>query len=322
MKLRNWFYRHLAEKELIEWKPDYYNEAEKKVYEAQQEELRRLESGEEIAPPWHGSPSWNNPARFGGDSFHEQIWETFWTKLNDAEKREYLKKHKPSPEDWYQVIVKARTLENESATDYQNEQENTKTSVLKYFNLDSTKEDNWLKRQILRLTAGEEIEPPWITFPISLPAVGWNDHFLENWKLNIWIPFWDTLDEVEKKTYLQKYPPPDQEWRKNITENWTGKIRKTEDWFERQRMFLQNRDDHNVEPLNLPRYTFPHIPSEKTFWDESFIDRWLTEIWLPFWNGLTDEQQDEQLKYIAETNEEELQRLSRHEVRNIHKFKM
>lgn len=296
MKLKNWFFRQLVERGLIKEKYEYYTDAEKRTYDQMQEELRKLEAGEEIRPPWRGSPSWNNPARFVGNSFNEKTWDTFWERLNDEGKREYIRKHEPSPEDWYQVYVKARTLGGED-------------------------EKKWLVKQKKKLESQEEIEPPWITFPISLPSVGWDDYFLEGWKLEIWIPFWDGLSEDEKKKYLEQWNSPDEEWKENITKNWTGKLRKTDAWLERQKMFLEHQDDYFAEPLLLPRYVFPKIQSSKTIWDEKFIDQWMTEVWLPFWNSLSDEKQDEHLKYIEFQDEEEMKWLEKYEVKNFYKFK-
>ncbi len=321
MKLRNWILRQLADKNLIELKYDYFTDSEKEVYDYQQEELRKLKAGQDIDPPWKGSPSWNNPARFVHDPFRDQIWNTFWDGLNDEGKREYIKRHEPSPEDWYQLYVKARTLENEPDEEFTNEDEKSQESILAHYNLSGRKEDRWLFKQKKRLEADEELEPPWIKFPISLPNVGWDDYFLEKWKLEVWIPFWEKLSEEERKAYLKKWQPPNSEWRDNITRKWVGKIKKTEDWFERQKLFLKNQKDSYSEPILFPLFVFQEIPAEQTFWDEDFIDRWMQEIWLPYWNNLSDEEQDGHLKYIQLPNDKQFQVLANYKIKNLDKFK-
>lgn len=72
--------------------------------------------------------------------------------------------------------------------------------------------------------AGEEIEPPWIAFPHSSPIHGWNQGETEYWKLNVWLPFWTTMSEIERDRYLQRWQPPNDDWKESITAYWVGKI--------------------------------------------------------------------------------------------------
>lgn len=328
MNVKNWFLRQLVEKGLIRENYKYYTDAEKQSHDYQQEELRKLEAGEEIRPPWGNTAgggfytrSWEGCWRQGNSEWWiHTVWYPFWESLNDEKKREYLAKFNVPPEDWYQLLVKKRTLENFIEAEYLSEQDKLKDAVLNHFNLSIRKEDKWLFNQKQRVAAGKELEPPWITFPISLPDVGWDDYFLEGWKLEVWIPFWETLNGKERTAYLKKWPPPNDQWKENITQNWAGKIRKTEDWFERQKDFAKNQGIFS-EPILPPWCAFQKIPAQQTFWDEEFIDRWMREIWVPYWNQLNDEEQNRMFEYIGSPYEEMLQRMRRHTVKNLHKFK-
>ncbi len=302
MKLRNWFLRQIAERGLIEYKHDYYTDKDKRAYDDLQEEYRQAAAGEERKPLWGNSggelylPSWSGVWKHGGDD--QRIWYLFWDNINDQQKREYLVKHQAPPEDWYQKLIIERTL--------------------------GTKEKwKWLNEQKERVKNGAQLEPPWITFPISLSDVGWDDYFLESWKLNVWIPFWDKLNEEERTLYLAKFPPPDKEWKDNITIRWTGKIRKTAEWFARQRFFLENQTDHFdcVLRILFPWEAFPTITAKETTWDAEFTNKWLAEIWLPFWNSMNNEEQDEILVFQNLPENEWLEILARYEVKNFHKLK-
>jgi hypothetical protein len=70
----------------------------------------------------------------------------------------------------------------------------------------------WYENQIALLNEGKEIQPPWIAFPDSEPF-GWNQGYQEEWKSNVWMPFWGNLIIDEKKSYLKKWQPPTTEWK-------------------------------------------------------------------------------------------------------------
>lgn len=81
---------------------------------------------------------------------------------------------------------------------------------------------NWFAGQQSRLESGDEIEPPWIAFPNSLPF-SWRQGYREEWKNSVWIPFWQRLSEAERVHYLNRYEPPSEEWRETLTIYWAGK---------------------------------------------------------------------------------------------------
>jgi hypothetical protein len=303
VKLRNWFFRQLVERGLIKEKYEYYTDEEKRTYDLMQEELRKLEAGEEIEPPWGSGdgifyiPMWAGSWRCGPGEWRLNIWYSFWEKLNDEQKQEYLEKYKAPPEDWYQHLVVARTVGREWNT------------------------REWLNEQKDKIEAGEEIAPPWVTFPISLAKVGWDDFWLEDWKLEVWTPFWEQLSETERKAYLEKWSPPSKEWEENITEHWVGKIRKSETWFERQKFFLENQDSYLAPTILLPWQVFQKILSKKTFWDAEFIEQWLNEVWLPFWNIKSEEEQDNYLDSQSPPNDEWLSIFAKYKVNNLRKLK-
>jgi hypothetical protein len=76
--------------------------------------------------------------------------------------------------------------------------------------------ERWYAEQERKLVAGEEIEPPWIAFPASNPIHGWNQGYEEAWKLDVWSPFWRRLSVEEKNAYLDKWRPPNEDWRETL----------------------------------------------------------------------------------------------------------
>jgi hypothetical protein len=277
VKLQNWFFRQLVERGLIKEKYDYYTDEEKRTYDIMQEQLRKLEAGEEIEPPWGSGdgifylPTWSGSWRSGPGEWQRNIWQSFWEKLNDEQKREYLEKYKAPPEDWYQNLALARTVGERDTRE-------------------------WLNEQKDKVKAGEEIAPPWVTFPISLAEVGWDDLWLEEWKLEVWIPFWEQLSETERKAYLEKWPAPSKEWEENITEHWVGKIRKSETWFERQKALSEIKRGYYMYSIPVPWLAFPKIHAEETQWDKDIIERWRKEFWAPYRKSVTEEEFNEDMK--------------------------
>lgn len=98
--------------------------------------------------------------------------------------------------------------------------------ILKLFGINKDKNiidiEQWWAEQIETATAGGEIKPPWIVFPNSSPIYGWNQGGNEYWKTNVWMPFWTAMSEDERESYLEKWQPPDEDWRETITVYWTG----------------------------------------------------------------------------------------------------
>lgn len=83
----------------------------------------------------------------------------------------------------------------------------------------------WYAEQKDRLHSGEDIEPPWVVFPQSSPIYGWNQGTAEAWKNDIWIPFWNRMNEVEQGDYLKRWKPPSEDWFETLTIFWTGKFK-------------------------------------------------------------------------------------------------
>lgn len=65
------------------------------------------------------------------------------------------------------------------------------------------------------------IMPPWLAYPGNPPWWGgWRQGEAEAWLLKIWFPFWQARKPAEKASYLQTFPPPDEEWQTYMTEYW------------------------------------------------------------------------------------------------------
>lgn len=260
-------------------------------------ELRKLEDDEEIEPPWIAFPysepwGWNQGYQ---EEWKTNVWRPFWEKLNDEDKREYLEKWEPS-EVWYVHLVSADMLAHPKG------------------------QLAWHKEQRDKLLNGEEIEPPWRIFPLSLSSFGWDEGLLERWKLEVWIPFWDRLGLEERQIYIGKWPPPNDEWEENIISRWVGQIKKTEEWLGKQKSYLENPDTYSSKEIQRPWEVFPTIDAVETAWSDEFVSRWLDNIWVPFWNNLDGERQDEYLSRAQPPGDDWLQILSKHKIRNLQKL--
>jgi len=76
-------------------------------------------------------------------------------------------------------------------------------------------------RQLQAVRAGAESEPPWIAFPENAPWWGgWRQGYGEVWLQNVFLPFWKRLGPGEREEYLERWPPPDEDWREYLTEIW------------------------------------------------------------------------------------------------------
>lgn len=258
-------------------------------------ELRRkLEAGEEFEPPWVFSPNtepWSGEWKQGGGEYwiHE-FWNPFWKKLTDEQKRNYFEKWQP-PEGWYEQMVGGERI-------YQ-----------------SGGELDWFRGQQAKLEADEEIEPPWIAFPLSLALFGWNTGKTEQWKLEIWIPFWNKLSQTDKVKYLEKWQPPNEDWVKLITIDWTGKLEKASYWYYNQE---ENSQWNNY--VEVPWSAFPNNLAVYQ-WEEGEREKWLINIWLPYWNEMSEEAQNEYLEYKNPPDAEWLEILEKHKVKNLNKLR-
>jgi hypothetical protein len=68
-----------------------------------------------------------------------------------------------------------------------------------------------------------EPSPPWVAYPDADPWWGgWRQGSSEAWLTETWLPFWKRLSEVEIRAYLERWPPPTDEWRRYVTVLWAG----------------------------------------------------------------------------------------------------
>ena len=103
MNLKNKILRRLAEKEWIVWRPDYYTEAEKILQERYDEQMEKLEKGEELNPPWVVYNPDMSPWELRHDYWLINYWLPFWRNLNEKQRQAYREKWK-MPEEWYFVV--------------------------------------------------------------------------------------------------------------------------------------------------------------------------------------------------------------------------
>jgi hypothetical protein len=257
------------------------------------EQKRKLETGEEIEPPWIFAPNtepWSGEWRQGsGEYWMDEFWHPFWKKLSNDAKKIYLEKWLP-PENWYSRLVCGDRLYK------------------------SMGEFEWLKKQKEKLETEEEIEPPWVAFPSSYASFGWDSNETEHWKLEVWIPFWKKLSQSEKDGYLQKWQPPNEYWLKLITVDWNGKLKKADYWHENQKKHSELQDY-----VWVPWGEFPNN-SAIYEWEEGEREKWLQFVWLPYWNKLSDEKQDKYLEHMPPADSEWIEILKYHQVKNISKL--
>ncbi|AUX37088.1 hypothetical protein [Sorangium cellulosum] len=75
-----------------------------------------------------------------------------------------------------------------------------------------------MNRQISKLP----VRPPWVEYPGNDPWWGgWRQGESEEWLRTVFLPFWQRLGPEERDSYLTRWPPPDENWRSYLTENWT-----------------------------------------------------------------------------------------------------
>lgn len=66
---------------------------------------------------------------------------------------------------------------------------------------------------------GAEVQPPWIRYPRSCPWE-YKQGNAEYWLVEVFLPFWQGLTPREREDYLQRWPPPDDDWQTYMTEYW------------------------------------------------------------------------------------------------------
>lgn len=86
------------------------------------------------------------------------------------------------------------------------------SNYLYYISIDFCSEkdlDNFQKFMIKY----RELLPPWITFPdIFQGFPRWNQGYEEDYCIKNWLPYWESMDRLEKEKYMIKYNCP-KEWR-------------------------------------------------------------------------------------------------------------
>lgn len=61
---------------------------------------------------------------------------------------------------------------------------------------------------------GEDVVPPWIQYPGEEHWWGgWRQGNGEGWLHVRWYPFWDKLTYEERQAYIERWPPPNDDWR-------------------------------------------------------------------------------------------------------------
>ncbi len=255
------------------------------------EQKRKLEAGEEIEPPWTVFPNsepqgWNQGYQ---EEWMSKVWKPFWKGKSLSEKRKYLNQWNPPDDNWYEYL----TL---------------------YWTVGMRKIQQWQIEQKCSLEAGEEIEPPWVALPLSFPNYGWDQGYYERWKLDIWLPFWKKLNKLEQKDYLEKWET-DEEWQRTLTIDWENKLKKSERWH-----IQQTESKFREDEVSLPWQAFPENPLVYE-WNEEKKVEWLKDIWLPFWNKLSQEKQDKYLEFKQPADDKWIETLAKYEVKNFDKLK-
>jgi hypothetical protein len=73
-----------------------------------------------------------------------------------------------------------------------------------------------------------DVSPPWIAYRNVDPWWGgWRQGVSESWLNGTWLPFWRRLTRGEREAYLERWPPPDEDWRVYLLEYWTKEVPKS-----------------------------------------------------------------------------------------------
>jgi hypothetical protein len=71
------------------------------------------------------------------------------------------------------------------------------------------------------MSAIEQVRPPWVQYPDTEPWWGgWRQGTSEEWLQRTWLPFWRSLSDANREAYLQRWPPPTDDWRTYVTVFW------------------------------------------------------------------------------------------------------
>lgn len=282
------------------------------------EKEAQIAIGRELEPPWfYAANEKNFPPEWGGednsDLYAEHIWMKFWNTLDAARQRTYVQKYPPPDDyiappwakggyvDWVGVRYSPKVYVQRAYFGALTDEER-----FAYFKKWPPPTDDWFDiwttmwdpqyddRLVAdhqkKLDRGEEIEPPWKAYSVSFPNLGWEYGEHEYWKMKVWLPFWRKLTKEQQENYLKKWPPPNEDWQRLITVEWAGKLRHTERWHAEQKRLFESRS-----LLRLPWDEFADMPAVYE-WDETDRDRWLKDIWIPYWNDMTVELKEDYCK--------------------------
>jgi hypothetical protein len=67
----------------------------------------------------------------------------------------------------------------------------------------------------------DQPDPPWIVYPDAEPFWGgWRQGHSEAWLLGEWLPFWRGLTSDERRSFLERWPPPTKDWEVYLNDLW------------------------------------------------------------------------------------------------------
>lgn len=71
------------------------------------------------------------------------------------------------------------------------------------------------------MSLSQEVRPPWMEYLDSEPWWGgWRQGTSEAWLKEVWLPFWRGLSGPARAAYLERWPPPTEEWQTYLTLFW------------------------------------------------------------------------------------------------------
>jgi hypothetical protein len=66
-----------------------------------------------------------------------------------------------------------------------------------------------------------EPNPPWTQYPGEASYwAGWKQGSGYVWLLSVFLPYWSSATAEQRAQYLAKWPPPDEDWRSWISEQY------------------------------------------------------------------------------------------------------
>lgn len=65
-------------------------------------------------------------------------------------------------------------------------------------------------------------EAPWVKYPNTEPWwSGWRQGDSEQWLHESWFPFWRSLPPQDRRQFLERNPPPSDDWALYLDEYWS-----------------------------------------------------------------------------------------------------